>query len=248
MKHEIGRYLRVRRDALGLSPEVVANKVGISTGYLGRVERGTQQVALETLSRLFDALDVEAAMREHLVKLAHPTLLEAARGRRAYGLADPHDLIDLEASPYPHALMRWPLFDVVACNEAYESALPGLTAGGNAIEWALLDPRAPLVLPNWLEFAHGLVHSMRFLPKFKGDTAERFDEIIARCSTHPRWEQFWNTYPPDRGPNNDIVVLRKPFSGQETQYIIRIDRPEFPANTWYRYRFIPYPVRKIAAA
>ncbi|MGS2809464.1 helix-turn-helix domain-containing protein [Nocardia sp. MW-W600-9] len=238
----MGRYLRGRRELLGLSLKEAASKAGISHEYLGRVERGTQQIKLDTLSNLFDALDVDERTREFLVKLAHPTLLDSARkrGPRDYGTAHAHDIIDLQTSPHPHALMKWPLFDVVACNDAFEEAFPGLTAGGNVVEWVMLDPRAPLALPEWATFAHGLVHSVRFAVKPNGDVAQGFARIVDRCAAVPRWEQFWNTFPPDPGADSDVIALRS-ASGDQARYIVRIDKPEFPINTWHRYRLIPLP-------
>ncbi|MFD3463840.1 helix-turn-helix domain-containing protein [Nocardia fluminea] len=246
----MGRYLRGRRDLLGLSLKVVASKAGMSSDYLGRVERGTQQIGLDTLSNLFDALDVDERSREFLVKLAHPTLLDSAQKRepRAYGAAHAHDLIDLQTSPYPHALMRWPLFDVIACNAAFEAAFPGLTAGGNVVEWVMLNPQAPLVLPDWAAFAHGMVHSLRFAPKPNGEVAQRFATIVDRCAGLPRWDQFWNTYPPDPGGDSDVILLRTLSSDEQSRHIVRIDKPEFPANIWHRYRLIPYPGDAAVAA
>lgn len=52
----VGRNVRVRRQALGLSQEQVAHDAGITLRYLGMVERGQQNPSLSVIVRISGAL------------------------------------------------------------------------------------------------------------------------------------------------------------------------------------------------
>lgn len=62
---EVGHRVRVRRVALGMSQEVLAEQAGLHRTYIGAVERGERNVTLQTLLRLAGALKVDVA---HLVE------------------------------------------------------------------------------------------------------------------------------------------------------------------------------------
>ena len=56
----IGKKIRACREERGLSQEVFAEKVGISTAYAGMIERGEKLPRLETFLRIANALEVSA--------------------------------------------------------------------------------------------------------------------------------------------------------------------------------------------
>jgi DNA-binding XRE family transcriptional regulator len=53
---EIGRRLRERRCALGLTQETLARRADVSRGYLSDIERGKRDVSVTVLVRLLDAM------------------------------------------------------------------------------------------------------------------------------------------------------------------------------------------------
>ena len=57
----IGTNILLYRKQKGYTQEELARKVGISTGYLGQIERGNRgkSFAMDTLFQIADALDVE---------------------------------------------------------------------------------------------------------------------------------------------------------------------------------------------
>ncbi|MEO8924538.1 MAG: XRE family transcriptional regulator [Caldimonas sp.] len=59
--NELGRRLRRRRLAAGLTLEQLASKAGFGKGYLSRIENGKKMPPIATLSRLADVLGTEAA-------------------------------------------------------------------------------------------------------------------------------------------------------------------------------------------
>jgi ribosome-binding protein aMBF1 (putative translation factor) len=48
----VGRNLRSARTTAGLSIEAAHEKTGLAAGYISRVERGLENVSLDTLTRL----------------------------------------------------------------------------------------------------------------------------------------------------------------------------------------------------
>ena len=58
----IGKNVRKYRKQRGLTLEALAEKVGLSTNYVGALERGEKALALKTLINIVDALDITADM------------------------------------------------------------------------------------------------------------------------------------------------------------------------------------------
>jgi len=59
-----GRNLRLRREALGVSQEVLAQTANLHRTYIGSVERGERNVSIDNMERL--AAAVEATITELL--------------------------------------------------------------------------------------------------------------------------------------------------------------------------------------
>lgn len=56
-----GKRVREKREALGMSQEVLAASAGLHRTYIGTVERGERNPALVNILRLASALGVDAA-------------------------------------------------------------------------------------------------------------------------------------------------------------------------------------------
>lgn len=59
LQAEVGRRIRARREAAGISQEEFARVTGLGRSFFGRIERGTQNISLETLGRIAVALPVD---------------------------------------------------------------------------------------------------------------------------------------------------------------------------------------------
>jgi len=58
IRARFGRAVRKRRQELGLSQEELADRAGIHRTYVGDVERGERNIALQNIEKLAKALDV----------------------------------------------------------------------------------------------------------------------------------------------------------------------------------------------
>jgi len=56
---KLGRAIRARREALGLSQEAAAHDAAISARYYADVERGTRAVSVQIACRIAAALDTK---------------------------------------------------------------------------------------------------------------------------------------------------------------------------------------------
>ncbi len=55
---DLGRRVRKQRIALGWTQEELAEKVGMSTSFIGHVERGSRKASLETLIAIANAMEI----------------------------------------------------------------------------------------------------------------------------------------------------------------------------------------------
>ena len=54
----IGLRIRTLRKTKNLTQELFAEQCGISTAFIGHIERGTRKLSVETLSRIAQELDI----------------------------------------------------------------------------------------------------------------------------------------------------------------------------------------------
>ena len=55
---DLGKRVRLKRLQLGWTQEYLAREIGVSTSFVGHVERGSRKASLETLVALANAMDV----------------------------------------------------------------------------------------------------------------------------------------------------------------------------------------------
>lgn len=55
---DLGRRIRKQRTVRGWTQEALAERVNVSTSFIGHVERGTRKASLETLVAIANVLDV----------------------------------------------------------------------------------------------------------------------------------------------------------------------------------------------
>jgi transcriptional regulator with XRE-family HTH domain len=55
---DLGKRIRKQRVVLGWTQEQLAERVGVSTSFMGHVERGTRKASLETLVSISNAMEL----------------------------------------------------------------------------------------------------------------------------------------------------------------------------------------------
>ena len=59
VKYEaLGKRVRAQRLALGWTQEYLAAKIGVSTSFIGHIERGSRKASVETLVQLSNAMHI----------------------------------------------------------------------------------------------------------------------------------------------------------------------------------------------
>lgn len=56
----VGKAIRARRQALGLSQDQFADKIGMHRAYFGALERGKWNITLQTMIKVAGGLEVSA--------------------------------------------------------------------------------------------------------------------------------------------------------------------------------------------
>ena len=54
----VGQKIKEKRNKLGLTQEKLAEKCGLSVGYIAHIERGSKSLSLETAVKIADILNV----------------------------------------------------------------------------------------------------------------------------------------------------------------------------------------------
>ena len=57
---DFGERVRKRRQQKGWTQEMLAKELGVSTSFVGHIERGSRKASLETLVQIINVLDVSA--------------------------------------------------------------------------------------------------------------------------------------------------------------------------------------------
>ncbi|WP_280233854.1 helix-turn-helix domain-containing protein [Nocardia cyriacigeorgica] len=236
-RYTIGEYVRERRNSLGMTCAELAARARISRVVAEEVESGARQPGSDTLSQLFDALQVPVWLRGHISSLTRPDFLPAGLGA-VPDSPTPDDLADLHSLTHPACFQLLPTFDIVAANSAYQRWFPGVDAGTNILEWMFLNPVAKTVLPEWAGEARLLVNAFRVLAPGLADD-KRIAEIIDSCGNAPEWEQMWAATLRPEELHRDRVLVLDPVNRRPRGLIARIYAPEFPLRPWLLYRLVP---------
>ena len=236
-----GAFVAGRRKQLGMNRKDLAMRTTWSEAVITKIEQATRPPTVDTLIALFDALAIPTMYREQLFNLLYPGIIQEMYGALP-ATPTPSDLADLASYPYPAAFMLLPETDVVATSPLWPVALPGMVAGRNLMEWIFTDPYAEKVLVDWETYAHAYAAGMNLTGRALFAPG-RYDQIQAVCSAHPEWGRLSTKPVSGTAGLNENLRIRSPLGGHDVEYLIKIDRPEFPRRAWFTYRFVPKAAR-----
>ncbi|MGW6729597.1 MmyB family transcriptional regulator [Nocardia sp. NPDC055029] len=143
--------LRWIRDDLRLTQRQAASQIGFSEIHLGRFETGKSKPPPESLEQIISGYRVNKAMAAHLRELAGRAIpLAPATALRAYVRAEKSLMLNLDrfqARAVPAAFID-PFCNVLACNDVFTAALPGIDDGWSIPLWMFSDQRDAVVDPE----------------------------------------------------------------------------------------------------
>ena len=77
---DFGERVRKKRQQKGWTQEMLAKELGVSTSFVGHIERGSRKASLETLVQIANVLEVSmdyllaASLKHHAPKEERPSL------------------------------------------------------------------------------------------------------------------------------------------------------------------------------
>ncbi|MEV6770371.1 helix-turn-helix transcriptional regulator [Nocardia sp. NPDC051030] len=232
-----GNLLRRLRDDRGVSRERLAFNAGVSASYITHLEKGdrgnpTREV-VEALTRYLDRLDtLTVADRRQLSDLAglpegdFPTVDEL----RAAITPEMRQVLDMHR-PNLAALMDL-RSNVLACNDSWEDAFPGVLEDGNMLRWIFGNELATRVMVNWESDMRQVVRWMRGLIGRSGNVAG-FADLISELGQFPNFRQAWSEGGVEFAPHVWTLHLRNPVTGLRRKIYAqtgRMDGAAYPGH------------------
>ncbi|WP_231386877.1 helix-turn-helix transcriptional regulator [Nocardia sp. BMG111209] len=162
-RHGLARLVRHLREAVGLTRQQLAVRLGISEKTVEALERGDRGIRIETVWKYFDIpeLAMSESMLDHMIEVL------AGRARLVDDLEKPTDreisFCDRQAGPA--MMFAQGSFDLGYCNEQARQWFDGVDEYKNLVMWMMLDRRARDVFgeQGWEPFAYLLILALEHL-------------------------------------------------------------------------------------
>jgi len=216
----LGGYLRAARRERKLSRDQVAVAAAVSTSYVTQLETGEKShPSVPALRAITTALGLDARQLRHAYNLARlrPDELDNPAGTPGVeelipGIT-PEMLMTIDyLNPTLAAYVdeRW---DILAANESYARAFPGLIESGNVMRWFFASPSAKKVTIEWETEAALTVHWFRGLLGSRGHD-KWGTELLDELSKYPDFARLWLEEQVKFGRDTSYMHLRDPGTGE----------------------------------
>ncbi|MFI1915945.1 helix-turn-helix domain-containing protein [Nocardia sp. NPDC020380] len=216
-----GNLLRRLRDARGISRERLAFNAGVSASYITHLEKGdrgnpTREV-VTALMRYLDRLNpLTLSDRRQLADLAgleNNEIPDAALLRAAV-TPDMRAALDLHRpNPAGYLDVRG---NVLACNDGWDAAYPGMSRDGNVFRWYFGNDMSRRVMVNW---ENDVNESVRWLRGTMGRIGSSgFLSLIDELAVYPHFRKLWADGGVDFAPHIWSLELRDPSTGARRRY------------------------------
>lgn len=226
----LGKLLRKLRDARRVSRERLAFNAGVSTSYIthlenGNRERPTREVIHALVRYLNHIGPLSAVEHRHLLDLAglgaldYPSVDELRGGitddmRHALTLHEPNLAAYLDT--------RW---NVLACNDSYARAFPGIVADGNILHWLLGNELSRRAVVEWEQEVRIMVQWLRGLLAGSGDSASAV-AFLAELGQYEQFCRVWDEGVPAYGRDRPLLHLRDIPSDRVRTVVVQMFRVE----------------------
>lgn len=227
---ELGRYIQATRLAAKLSQADLAHRSGVTYSYITKLEQGDKTAPTKSiLAAVARTLRLDDAGRWHMYHLAglDPEIesfvavedgpIELTRFQRGM-------LTKLEPDLVAIFDMRW---TILACNDSYRRAFPGMMEAGNIMRWYFGAPTAREVLVEWEREAALNV------AWFRGLMGQHYPapwsvRLLRELAQYPDFRRLWSREDHvvfGRAEEDSVMRLRDLATGGT--YGIRLDRMQF---------------------
>lgn len=218
----LGRTCRLIREQRGISRDTAAARLKVSRSYLADIERDRRTPTEEFLEHIIIGYQLDATLARHLRELRtaaidlEPTVvLHKAVTANSALMAHLHERRDLAAYIDP----AW---TVLACNDAFRHAGPGLGPGVSIPVWTFSDD-AKRQLPNWSYEADHMVGLIRgFVGRYRG--SEQVQSIFRHLRPVTEFRTRWNdgVHPAYGRDPSELAKIHHPVTGSTASYSITI--------------------------
>ncbi len=205
-RHQLGAFLRARREALpalatgrrrtpGLRREEVAAASGVSTTWYVWAEQGRDiSLSPHALARLATALHLTPAERAYVFALA--ARLDPHPPHEPMPDQAPPELLALPAAITSPAYLLDSCYDGSAWNAAARTLFaPWLESGeNNLLHYVFGHASAQTFIADWPARAQRLVAEFRAESAREPGTPARRALVAALSQTSPDFARFWNTH------------------------------------------------------
>ncbi|WP_433204621.1 helix-turn-helix domain-containing protein [Nocardia sp. CA-107356] len=217
--------LRTIRDHLELSRIAAYERHGISASYLSQIERGERMPSIEILETIITGYGLNPMQARHLRELRTPAEVLAPLDKLRHCVRGNDGLIthiqDLEERGVLAAVVD-PMWNVLACNESFRSALPDLDRTDCIPRW-LFSPIAQTVLVQWLhEAAHSVATIKAVLGRYRG--SQQAHDLMRQLRPNKEFQRLW-TSGIDIAcgrDTNDLIHQRDPITHELASYRVSV--------------------------
>ncbi|WP_186818573.1 helix-turn-helix domain-containing protein [Nocardia ninae] len=219
----MGTTLRLIREGLGLTRLTAHECHGISYSYLYEIEAGKRTPKLETLDALASGYgyDVDSLLTRHLRELRSPPadLMPTQRLReRVTSNRDWMSHLDDLQQRGDLAAYLDPFWNVLACNELFLSAMPGLEKTCSIAEW-LFSPIAQEVWVDWeKEAAWNIAYIKAILGRYRRSQQAR--DLLRHLGPNNEFRRMWaSSVDVNYGRDSDSLLhVRHPPNNEIVSY------------------------------
>ncbi|MFE9324181.1 helix-turn-helix domain-containing protein [Nocardia sp. NPDC052278] len=221
----LGSTLRLIREGLGLSRFAAQQRHGISPSYLFNIEKDEYTPTFETLEKIITGYGLNSIQARYLRELRIPAeeLAPVADLRRC--VQDNVDMIshldDLEDRQILAAYVD-PLWNVLACNESFRAATPGLE-DSNCIPVWMFSPAPQTAYLHWPhESAYSVATLKAVLGRYRD--SEQAKDVMRQLRPVKEFRRQWSastdvSYGRD---TNDLLHVRDPATGEPASYRLSV--------------------------
>ncbi|MFD6106220.1 helix-turn-helix domain-containing protein [Nocardia salmonicida] len=218
----LGHTCRLIREQRGCSRDAAAACLKVSRSYLADIERDRRTPTEAFLEHIIIGYQLDAILARHLRELRAAAIdLEPTAVLRKAVTANPALMAHLHERSDLAAYID-PTWTVLACNDAFQQAGPGLGTGVSIPVWTFSDD-AKRQLPNWSFEADHMVAIIRgFVGRYR--SSEQVQTLFRHLRPITEFRTRWNdgVHPAYGRDPSELAEIHHPVTGRTVSYSLTI--------------------------